>query len=112
MLLLIVHVRPVHSSDARVCTCNPPARFNPWRAPGSAPVFDACGRAAGAGHKTAGEGYYIETDFAKMGDKGSELPKQPSGAVWKVGSVVESWWSIRANHGARVSQSSSLPPPP
>ena len=23
-------------------------RFNPWRAPGSAPVFDACGRAGGA----------------------------------------------------------------
>ena len=74
-------------------------RFNPWRAPGSAPVFDACGIAAGSTHTTPGEGYYINTSFAKMGDKGSQLPRQPSGAVWKAGSVVETMWSIRANHG-------------
>ena len=30
---------------------------------------------------------------------GSALPKQPSGAVWKVGSTVEALWSVRANHG-------------
>merc|ERR1719410_3078930 len=30
---------------------------------------------------------------------GSELPKLPSGAVWKAGSTVETKWSIRANHG-------------
>ena len=57
-------------------------KFNPWRAPGSAPVFDACGIAAGSTHKTPGEGYYLETAFAKMGDKGSQLPKQPSGTKY------------------------------
>ena len=31
-------------------------RFNPWRAPGSAPVFDACGRAGGAPGPTPGHG--------------------------------------------------------
>merc|ERR1712139_515274 len=30
---------------------------------------------------------------------GSQLPKLPSGAVWKAGSTVEAKWSIRANHG-------------
>ena len=30
---------------------------------------------------------------------GSALPKMPSGAVWKVGSTVETMWSLRANHG-------------
>jgi len=74
-------------------------KFNPWRAPGSAPVFDACGMASGSTHPTPGEGYYVETKYAKIGDLGSQLPKQPSGAVWKAGSVVESRWSIRANHG-------------
>jgi hypothetical protein len=75
-------------------------KFNPWRAPGSAPVFDACGRAGGAAHPTPGHGEYIDTVNAKFGDNGSQvLPRQPTGAVWKAGSSVETMWSIRANHG-------------
>jgi len=74
-------------------------RFNPWRAPGSAPVYDACGRASGGPHVTGGEGVYTTTKFAKVGDLGSKLPKLDSGVVWKAGSTVETKWSIRANHG-------------
>lgn len=75
-------------------------RFNPWRAPGSAPVFDPCGRAGGAAGPTPGHGEYTNTTYAKFGDLGSKvLPKYPSGAIWKVGSIVETLWSIRANHG-------------
>jgi len=74
-------------------------RWNPWRAPGSAPVYDPCGRASGGPHVTGGEGVYTTTKFAKVGDMGSELPQLDSGAVWKAGSVVETRWSIRANHG-------------
>eukprot|EP00656_Telonema_subtile_P055338 TRINITY_DN8524_c0_g1_i1.p1 TRINITY_DN8524_c0_g1~~TRINITY_DN8524_c0_g1_i1.p1 ORF type:complete len:368 (+),score=53.53 TRINITY_DN8524_c0_g1_i1:157-1260(+) len=96
---------PLHRTFNRECTgsCIGSAddwtKFNPWRAPGSAPVFDACGRAGGASHGTPGKGYYLNTSFATLGDMGSNLPKQPTGAVWKVGSVVETMWSIRANHG-------------
>merc|ERR1719436_868184 len=68
-------------------------------APGSAPVYDPCGRAGGGPHMTGGEGVYTTTKFAKLGDMGSKLPKLSSGAVWKAGSVVEAKWSIRANHG-------------
>jgi len=76
------------------------SKFNPWRAPGSAPVFDACGRAGGACSPTPGHGEFVNTTFAKFGDYGSKvLPKMPSGAVWAAGSVVETMWSIRANHG-------------
>ena len=74
-------------------------KFNPWRAPGSAPVYDACGRASGGPHATAGHGEFTNTSFAQIGDMGSKLPKMPSGAVWKAGSVVEAMWSLRANHG-------------
>ena len=74
-------------------------RFNPWRAPGSAPVYDPCGRAGGGPHSTAGEGVYTTTKFAKLGDLGSKLPQMPTGAVWKAGSIVEAKWSLRANHG-------------
>lgn len=75
------------------------SKFNPWRAPGAAPVYDSCGRASGGPHETGGHGEFTNTTFANIGDVGSKLPKMPSGAVWKVGSVVEAWWSIRANHG-------------
>lgn len=75
-------------------------KFNPWRAPGNAPVFDSCGRASGAGHPTGGHGEFTNTTFAKLGDKGSQvLPIYPSGAVWQTGSTVQTMWSVRANHG-------------
>mmetsp|Transcript_26165 Transcript_26165/g.43282 ORF Transcript_26165/g.43282 Transcript_26165/m.43282 type:complete len:369 (+) Transcript_26165:58-1164(+) len=75
-------------------------RFNPWRAPGNAPVFDPCGRAGGASHPTPGHGEFTNTTFAKFGDLGSKvLPKYPTGTVWAAGSTVETMQSIRANHG-------------
>ena len=48
--------------------------YTPWRAPGSAPVFDACGMAGGAlkwGHHGA---QYRTSSHAKQGDLGSNLP--------------------------------------
>ena len=74
-------------------------RFNPWRAPGNAPVYDACGRAGGGPVATHGYGRDAPTKYAKLGDMGSRLPKMASGAVWKAGSTVETKWNIRANHG-------------
>lgn len=75
-------------------------RFNPWRAPGNAPVFDPCGRAGGSAHPTPGHGEFTNTTYAKFGDLGSKvLPKYPTGTVWEAGSVVEAMQSIRSNHG-------------
>jgi hypothetical protein len=74
-------------------------KFNPWRAPGSAPVYDPCGRAGGGPNPTGGKGEYTDTKFATFGQLGSTLPKQPSGVTWKAGDVVETLWSVRANHG-------------
>ena len=75
-------------------------KFNPWRAPGSAPVFDACGRAGGSSHPTSGHGEFTNTTFAKFGDLGSKaLPKMFSGVVWPAGSIQETMWTVRSNHG-------------
>jgi hypothetical protein len=77
-------------------------RFNPWRAPGSAPVFDACGRAGGTSPENAGPGdaVFFNTSFARFGDLGSKvLPKAPSSVIWSLGSQVEVSWGIRYNHG-------------
>jgi len=75
-------------------------RFNPWRAPGNAPVYDACGRAGGGPAPTPGHGEFTNTTYAQFGDLGSKvLPKYPTGTVWEVGAAVRTMQSIRANHG-------------
>eukprot|EP00041_Stephanoeca_diplocostata_P012273 m.205821 g.205821 ORF g.205821 m.205821 type:complete len:362 (+) comp18884_c0_seq1:159-1244(+) len=75
--------------------------YSPWRAPGSAPVFDSCGMAGGHRPPDGGfGGIYVNTTHAQLGDKGSEvLPAAPSGTVWRRGDVVEVSWTIEANHG-------------
>ena len=75
-------------------------KHNPWRAPGTAPTFDACGMAGGNWRKVGGEAKYTTSAFAKQGDLGSKiLPKAPSGTVWQRGGTAETVISIRANHG-------------
>lgn len=74
--------------------------FSPWRAPGSAPVFDSCGIAGGK-HNGPGDGetVYKNTTFAHQGDQGSKLPMVKSPVRWTAGSVVEVAWTIQTNHG-------------
>lgn len=75
-------------------------RYNPWRAPGNAPVFDSCGMAGGGPKRMPGQSKYTKTKFAQQGDRGTEtLPKQPTGVVWKIGGRAHVKWSVRANHG-------------
>jgi len=75
-------------------------KFNPWRAPGRAPVFDACGMAGGVDHEVFNAGAYNTTKFAKQGDLGSKvLPYQPSGTVWKRGDLAKVRWQLTAAHG-------------
>jgi len=82
--------------------CNTDAdiyRWNPWRAPGSAPVLDSCGVAGGGFSNMGGEAKYTPTKFAKVGDYGRNLPQLETGIVWRAGEKVTASWSIRANHG-------------
>ena len=77
-------------------------RHSPWRAPGSAPTFDACGRAGGTSfaHAGPGDAVYWNNSNASFGDLGSQaLGPAPSGTVWTAGSAVEVAWGIRFNHG-------------
>ena len=75
-------------------------RYNPWRAPGYAPVTDACGMAGGAPVPGAGHASFHSVPWAKQGDLGSKvLQKGPAAATWVAGSVVEVGWGLRFNHG-------------
>lgn len=73
-------------------------KWNPWMAPGSAPVFSPCGLAAGQ----SGGSYPANGDVApegyNPGDDGRDIT---SGVFteWAVGSIQEVQWKIAANHG-------------
>jgi len=88
------------NTDAECGADNDWYYFSPWRAPGSAPVFDSCGMAGGRGSCGGFGAAYVNTTHAKIGDLGSEtLPEKPTGTIWKAGSTVEVAWSLQANHG-------------
>lgn len=76
-------------------------RHNPWRAPGYAPVADACGLAGGTpwGAYAPEEGCYLNTTHAKHGMRGSDLPEMPTGTVWQAGGEAEVVMTMRFNHG-------------
>jgi len=76
-------------------------KHNPWRAPGSAPVLDACGLAGGTpwGGDVTEWGEYHNTSLAHHGDRGSLLPEFPTSTRWTPGGEAEVTWQITANHG-------------
>ena len=78
-------------------------RFNPWRAPGSAPVVDPCGQAGGKYKQTpvGGDSVFTTTILSTMGDMGSKLKPVPTQlqANWTAGSAVDVSWGMRCNHG-------------
>jgi len=78
-------------------------RFNPWRAPGYAPIVDPCGQAGGklASQKIGGDSIFTSNKFAKMGDLGSSLPETAAQekTQWVAGTSVVVAWGSLYNHG-------------
>lgn len=78
-------------------------RYNPWRAPGHAPVVDPCGQAGGefGFQKIGGESVFFNTTMAGKGMMGSKLPPTPvkNRTQWVAGTWVEVAWGPRYNHG-------------
>jgi len=86
-------------------------RHNPWRAPGLAPVGDACGLAGGTPWlPEVGEaGVYTTTKFAHHGMNGTLLKPLHEEAPWfkpvqwKIGGQEEVSWQLENNHGGGYS---------
>lgn len=77
------------------------SRYNPWRAPGSAPIIGSgCGRAGGGGVREGDGGTAKEFGLVQNMD-GADLPPLSgiNETVWTVGSVQEVAWAVNANHG-------------
>jgi len=75
-------------------------KYNPWRAPGHAPVVDPCGVASGmtnpSSYATIPAGYEATA-------KGTEvLPEGPK-TYWKAGATAEVAWALSAQHGGGYS---------
>lgn len=76
-------------------------KHNPWRAPGSAPVVDACGLAGGTPwqQNVSEWGDYVPTPGVEHGHVGSTLPERYLGVQWALGGEAEVAWQTSANHG-------------
>jgi hypothetical protein len=75
-------------------------RYNPWRAPGFAPVVDSCGMAGGrhTSDPGGGDADFEAVPWATMGDLGSRVLAQGQPrAHWTAGDTVEVSWAIRYN---------------
>ena len=90
------------------CAARGRYRFNPWRAPGSAPVIDPCGQAGGKYKQTpvGGDSVFVTVNVSgkvySMGDLGSQvLPASDPKDVptYKAGSTPRVAWGMRYNHG-------------
>eukprot|EP00440_Ansanella_granifera_P062312 gb/GFBE01067561.1/.p1 GENE.gb/GFBE01067561.1/~~gb/GFBE01067561.1/.p1 ORF type:complete len:373 (+),score=94.86 gb/GFBE01067561.1/:1-1119(+) len=79
------------------------SRKNPWRAPGTAPVFGSgCGVAGGAPTADQDAAAYSPPGLAQGEDMAKDkFAMEP--VVWRKGSVVEVAWGITANHGGGYS---------
>jgi len=72
--------------------------YNPWMAPGYAPLFSPCGLAAGQGNGSFPQNGDVPPPGFKPGFDMRDL-KPTTPTEWSIGSLQEVSWSIAANHG-------------
>ena len=85
-------------------------RYHPWRAPGTAITYDACGLSGGSyRNNDAAAGFGKETIVHQQGYNGSRLPPVSYQTVWRANSTVEVAWGVTANHGGCLLYTSPSP---
>jgi len=70
-------------------------KYNPWRAPGKAPVNDPCGLASGG--TNAGTYAAVPAGY-KSGDKGTEVLPETEATLWQAGATATVGWALSAQH--------------
>jgi len=75
-------------------------KYNPWRAPGMAPVADPCGVASGGSNPGT---YAAIPQGYKAGAKGSEVLPQQEPTLWKAGTTAWVGWGLSAQHAGGYS---------
>jgi hypothetical protein len=80
--------------------CGDFTKYNPWRAPGQAPVNDPCGQASGF---TVNQPNVEVPQGYSAGDNGSEVLPETAPTYWKAGSTAQVGWALSAQHGGGYS---------
>jgi len=75
-------------------------KYNPWRAPGKAPVGDPCGMASGSLNPHA---YDAIPQGYKPGDKGSQVLPETAATLWTAGATAWVGWGLSAQHSGGYS---------
>lgn len=90
--------------DAHSESYNPDLhKYNPWRAPGKAPVNDPCGLASGAKSPAHANAYSAVPAGYTAGDKGSEVLPEQEATLWKAGATATVGWALSAQHSGGYS---------
>lgn len=80
--------------------CGDFTKYNPWRAPGKAPVMDPCGISSGYSNPGA---YASIPNGYKAAQKGSEVLPETPPTYWKAGGAAQVGWALSAQHGGGYS---------
>jgi len=80
--------------------CGDFTKYNPWRAPGKAPVVDPCGVASGAANPSS---YAAVPEGYNGGDNGSTVLPEQDPTSWKAGGTAQVGWGLSAQHGGGYS---------
>merc|ERR1712203_76159 len=75
-------------------------KYNPWRAPGKAPVADPCGVASGGNNPGAYAA--VPTGYSGGARASKVLPEQDA-TQWQAGGVAEVGWGLSAQHSGGYS---------
>lgn len=75
-------------------------KYNPWRAPGKAPVNDPCGLASGGTNPNA---YAAVPAGYEGGAKASEVLPETEATMWKAGATATVGWALSAQHSGGYS---------
>lgn len=75
-------------------------KYNPWRAPGKAPVNDPCGLASGGLHANA---YSAVPAGYTAGAKASEVLPETEATLWQAGATATVGWGLSAQHSGGYS---------
>jgi hypothetical protein len=76
-------------------------KYNPWRAPGMAPVIDPCGIASGG--VSGGNDYDAVPTGYSTGDKGTEKLPETDATLWQAGATATVGWALSAQHSGGYS---------
>jgi len=78
-------------------------KYNPWRAPGKAPVNDVCGLASGGYTSGTTDSYTAVPQGYAQGSKGSEVLPETDATLWQAGATARVGWGLSAQHSGGYS---------